>query len=212
MSKHWAVHAEVVGGDEVQFANRDEVQKYLDRVTTYLWFRQRWPGLAGRVSVTARARTRATASIWLGQINLPNPKTQRWAYSESTVIHELAHCCAGSDCAPHGPRFYRTMLYLIEKTRGQEAALRFRQVLVESGQSLVGEVARYENGPIVKDPPPVPKPQKEPTKKGIVDLHAQMGRAIRANDWATVTKLATWIQNRAATKDTAAADKARRKR
>jgi putative metallohydrolase (TIGR04338 family) len=187
-----------------QFKDRAEVQQFLDKVVRYKWFRQRWPRVT-EVRVTARARTRATANIWGRAINLPNPKTKRWAYHADTVVHELAHICAGEDCASHGPRFYRTDIFLTEKLLGPEAAAKHRKWIVEVlQQSLAGEVARWEDGPLVKDPPPLPKPEPLPTKKSMDELAVRARKLIRDNEMAELMRLCTDLGTRAAKRRTAA--------
>lgn len=68
--------------------------------------------------VVVNNRMKAKATYSLGQINMPNFESARWAWREVVVLHEIAHHLAPH--GGHGPIFQKTFTHLLDKYIGAE--------------------------------------------------------------------------------------------
>lgn len=85
-------------------------QKYVDHVTSTIWFQRRW----GKRKIVVGAG-RGGGRAYGGFITLGV-----WARKhEAVLLHEIAHCIAPSHVM-HGPEYCGVMLFLVEKMMGKQ--------------------------------------------------------------------------------------------
>ncbi|MHA1592410.1 MAG: hypothetical protein ACTSUP_08065 [Candidatus Heimdallarchaeaceae archaeon] len=103
-------------------SNIEDVQKFVDKICTYVWFRRRW----GDIKITVkdgRGRTSACGSYHLKYIKLPC-----WARSKVVVLHELGHAITPPlTGGGHGRYWARAFLELIEHAFGFEVMRLLRE-------------------------------------------------------------------------------------
>lgn len=100
-------------------------QAFIDKVTSYKWYRRRFPRKTKIVvRVNPRLERYAYGGTRAGQpiITLPGING-RWARQRWVLLHELAHCISSPMYTPpHGRRFARTYVCLVRYTLGKAAA------------------------------------------------------------------------------------------
>lgn len=101
-----------------EFNSIEEVQKFVNKLTSSVWFRKRWGNHQIRVYNTSGTWARGNS---FGYIKLPF--RNRWSRSILVILHEISHCIrkhgSGTD---HGRFFARTLLELVEHVVGKRAA------------------------------------------------------------------------------------------
>lgn len=94
-----------------------DLQAYVDSVASEGWFVARWGERPYDVR-PGHGHRRATATRD-GVLQLP-----RWARTELTVLHEMAHPLVEAEAAPHGPEYAGVLLALVRRAMGPGAAQR----------------------------------------------------------------------------------------
>lgn len=134
-----------------------DCQRYVDAIVGSDW----WTARCRRTRIVVddgRGRRYAWAR-WDGKIVLP-----RWARTEETILHELAHHLAGLD-ANHGPRYRGAHVALVRRFRGPEHARRL--------------VASYDAKPRQRWRGNDPKPFRAPVRQTC----AGCGKTARRLGW-----------------------------
>lgn len=114
----WA--AEMGYPNRGDFADRAEVQAYVDRVTRSRW----WLDRGGRRQITVSPGKKRGAFSYNGraEISVPRAMMRRWV-----VLHELAHQLSPRHEASHGRTFARRYLAVVQHYLGTDAAKALRR-------------------------------------------------------------------------------------
>jgi len=112
-----------------RLSTEGEARDLLDSVVGSRWFQNRWPKVAKRPpALFASNHASAWADFDKNRIYLP-----AWASNDFTLLHELAHFCAGLK-DNHGPIFVDAHLQLVSRFMGKDAASCFRHALRAVGR------------------------------------------------------------------------------
>lgn len=113
---------------QLRFGGIDDVQVYADRVTTDL----KLPDVRIR---NRRGGSRAHYEAGEPSSVIAIPTGEPWAMRESVLLHEIAHHACVSECGNvrHDRQFTSTMLVLVERQLGSEAALLLRTGYLAGG-------------------------------------------------------------------------------
>lgn len=104
-------------GPHPEFRTVKQMQRYVDKLTSYAWFRRRFGNRRIRVH-DGRGRRRAGGAP--GYITMP-----LWSRTLPTILHECAHACERWP-AKHGPWFCRAYLDLVHHAMSPEDATRLK--------------------------------------------------------------------------------------
>ena len=143
-----------------------DCQRYVDRIVGSDWWSSR--SAIRRVPVDDGRGRRGAWARWDGKIVLP-----RWARTESTILHELAHHLAGLD-ANHGPK-WRAAYVALTRRFGQPG----------SAERLI---AGFDAKPRQRWRGYAPKVIREPRRETC----ATCGRSARRMTWLVRTSSAAW--------------------
>lgn len=113
---------------QLRFGTFDAMSAYVDRLVAVI----------GCEPVTVRHRRGATRAHYSDGV-IAIPSTTTWACRESVVLHELAHHLAGS-AHGHDLVFRASMLALVERQLGPEAALLLRTGYLEQQLAVSADV------------------------------------------------------------------------
>ena len=133
-SKVYAAERKISEGK--RFESLDEIRAYLKRVTTYAWFKRRWPRWAGYDWYLKDGRGTRIARGGGGMLSLP-----LWARTERTILHELCHSLDMGRRA-HGIDFCKAMLEVTRYARGKDVADELRAAYKAHGVRYRGSDAK----------------------------------------------------------------------
>ncbi|MGC4961740.1 TIGR04338 family metallohydrolase [Gordonia sp. DT218] len=128
--------ARVTLPSEASFASVESVADYVTRVLTLPAVSEEFARAALPVRVRRRrghrsAEYRRTPDG--AEIAVPTSAEGRWALRELVVLHEIAHHLDDSTDASHGRGFVITLIELVGRVMGPEAAFVYRVVFADSG-------------------------------------------------------------------------------
>lgn len=110
----------------------EEMQAYVDHLTTSAWFRRRWGGTFIKVRYNHRAK-RARAYGLQRLIEFPSG---RWAWHEAMLLHEVAHIVTDmtygyGKVQAHGREYAAIYVELVAHKMGAESVARLKAAFIE---------------------------------------------------------------------------------
>ena len=123
------------------FKTEKEIRQYVSRIVKSKWFAKRYPITAAN-GVRVIFDWRLTKSA-RGDTAIRLPARDGWAWYDSIVLHELAHCCARG--GGHAGDFARAFLVLVDKYMGDVAGRSLRHEFNIRNVTRIDDRAHFES-------------------------------------------------------------------
>ena len=126
---------------KISFESEKEIRRYVSRIVKSKWFAKRYPITAAN-GVRVIFDWRLTKSA-RGGTAIRLPARDGWAWYDSIVLHELAHCCARG--GGHAGDFARAFRVLVDKYMGDVAGRSLRHEFNVRNVTRIDDRAHFES-------------------------------------------------------------------